>query len=901
MELWAILRQKLTALPKRRQLDRDLEDEMAFHLAMRQQKLRAEGMSEHEASAASRRAFGNASLLKEKTRELWMFRWLEDVAQDLRYATRSLRNAPVLATVVILSLALGIGANTAIFSLMNAVILRYLPVEKPQELVTVLRQAPGRSATNGFSNPLWEALRDQQDVFSGVFAVSPALQFDMAQGGVVRNVNGFFASGNFFNTLGVLPAAGRLLVSDDDKRGCSPVAVLGHQFWQSHFGGVESAIGGSIALNGMPFLIVGVSPARFHGVEVGKDFDVTLPLCASAMFDSRNIDSRTRWYLDIIGRAKAGVTHEQLNARLEILAPSVMRAAMPTEWDSDGRQRLLKTKLLAVPAATGTSDLRDTFGEPLKILMAFVGVVLLIACANIASLMLAKATTRRKEIAIRKAIGASQNRLVRQLLTETVLLSLLGAGLGVLFARWGSSILVSNLSTGRNSLFIDLSLEWRVLAFTAVLAMVVGILMGLLPALRATDIELMEAMKARTAAGGEHRSRFRAGKWIVAGQVALSLVLLIGGGLLLRTFVKLLTLDLGFDRSNVLVVVAKAPWFAEDTVKIQSQRRTATYAEIGRRLRAIPGVSSSALSYTTPIGDDNWYSDLHSELPDAPSGEAATVYFNFVSPGYFATLRIPLSAGRDFDERDTANASKTAIINETLARKFFPGVNALGRHFKWGTEPGQVEVVGIVKDSKYESVRQQAPATAFLPAAQVPARAFAEEFELRTSGPPSTLIPAVKLAVAEVNPQIPLEFHTLADQVNDNLVQERLLAKLSGFFGTLALLLAMIGLYGVLSYLVTQRQAEFGIRMALGAQPVSILRLVMGDVVVLLAGGLATGLAISLVTVKLLQKLLYGMESRDPITMVCAVCFLAAMALLAAYLPARRATRVDPMIALRYE
>jgi predicted permease len=504
-------------------------------------------------------------------------------------------------------------------------------------------------------------------------------------------------------------------------------------------------------------------------------------------------------------------------------------------------------------------------------------------------------------MAIRKAIGASRGRLVRQLLTESMLLSSAGALLGFLFARWGSALLVRSLSTGRNQIFLDLSLDRRVLGFTVLVTIVTAVLIGVLPAIRSTRIASMEAMKSRSSAGGGQRSRFRSGKWIVAGQLALSLVLLIGSGLLLRSFVKLFTLDLGFDRHNVLVVSAKPPWFAADTAKLRPEQRQIAYDEIARRLRAIPGVIAVARSFTTPVGDDNWMNDVRTGVAGAPAGRGATAYLNSVTPGYFATMRTPLVAGRDFDDRDAANSPLVAIVNETMTRRFFPSVSAIGRTFRRGHEPRQIEVVGIVRDSKYEAVRQETPPTMFVPAAQAPPGGEAEEFSVRSVVPPSTIIPAIRRAVAEVTSDIPLKFDTLADQVDDNLVQERLVAALSGFFGMLALLLAMIGLYGVLSYLVAERQVEFGIRMALGARPAAVLRLLMRDVAMVLIGGIGTGLAAALAVVTLLKQVLFGLEPRDPATMSTAVALLSAMALLAAYLPARRAIRMDPMAALRCE
>lgn len=644
-----------------------------------------------------------------------------------------------------------------------------------------------------------------------------------------------------------------------------------------------------------------MSAPGFFGVEVGKTFDLAIPLCASARFDARNLDSRARWWLSIMGRVKPGVTDAQLGARLAMLSEPIMRAALP-DTSATSQQQLLQTKLVAIPSATGPSGLRRAFGQPLRILMAVVALVLVIACANIAGLMLARSAARSREIAIRTALGASRARLVRQLLTESILLSWVGAGLGLLFARSATRLLVSSLTTAANPVFLDLALDWRILAFAGAVAVVTGVLVGLLPALRSTDLAVAAVMKTQaSAAGGQHRIGVHAGKSMVAGQVALSLILLIGGGLLLRTFVKLVHVDLGFDATNVLVVLAKPPWFAADILTWSPEERTLAHEEIARRLRTLPGVLSVARTFTTSIGDDNYMTLVTADMPDAPPAASGTGYFNFVAPEYFTTLRTPILAGRDFDDRDTATARPVAIVNETLARKYFPGTGVIGKRLRIHQRPVPVEIVGLVADATYESVKEVTPPTVFMPATQAPPSGAAQEFVLRTSGPPSVLIPSVQRVVREVNPSIPLEFQTLAQQVDDSLVQERLLATLAGFFGGLAMLLAIIGLYGVLSYLVAQRQMEFGVRMALGARPGSILWLVMRDVLLVLTAGVAAGLAAALAFARVLRQLLFGLEPHDPATIATAVALLSAMAALAGYLPARRATRVDPIIALRAE
>jgi len=890
---------RLKSARKRAQLDRDLEEEMAFHLAMRAEKLRTVGVRQDEAPYAARRAFGNVTGMKETTRMLWTFQWVEELGQDVKYAMRSLKKNRTLAAVVVLSLALGIGANTAIFSLIDAVMLRLLPVRNPGELMVVQRRMANGDHGRSVTNPLWEAVRDSQDVFSGVFAWGRD-RFDMAQGGAVQYANAIYVSGGFFGTLGVRPVAGRLIAADDDRRGCPSLAVLSYGFWQSHYGGAQNAIGTTMSLDHQPFQVIGVSAPGFTGVDVGESFDVAVPICSSQVFDGAKsrLDHRSWWWLSVMGRVKPGLSQDQVTARLEARSSGILEAAVPLTWQKKDQDRFLSAKIVAEPAAAGVSRLRRQFAEPLRILMGIVGVVLLIACANIASLLLARANARGREIGIRRALGASRWRLVRQLLTESVLLSTLGALAGLLVARWGSALLVRNLGTQRSAVSLDLAMDGRVLGFTAAVAFITGVLIGLLPAIKATRVSLFSSIKTGES-GAERGARFRTSKWIVGMQVALSLVLLIGGGLLLRTFSNLVRQDAGFDRNGVLLTSVNL-----QTSKLAEDQWGPTYEAILSRLQALPGVTSVSRSFNIPLSGWMWNNDVHSDSPNAPTGEAALVYFNFVSPKFFNTLGMRMVAGRDFDNRDTSTSNQVAIVNETMARQFFPGMNAIGSRFqvdKMGTYTGWIEVVGIVKDAKYESLREVTPATAFFPATQIPGHDGREVFALRTTLPAGTMSAAVQSAVAEVNKDISLECHTLAAQVDDTLVEERLLATLSGLFGALALVLAMIGVYGVLSYLVGKRQGEFGIRMALGAQRGSILGLVMRDVAIVLAGGLAAGLAIALGTVTMLQKMLFGLAPRDAATMALSVAVLCAMAALAGYLPARRATHTDPLVALRHE
>jgi len=902
--MWNDLSLRLRSLFRRKNVEAELDDELRFHLENQVSKLVQSGLAPAEAQRRARLEFGGMEQLKEEHRDARGVNFIETLFLDIRYGFRILGRTPVITSVAILSLALGIGANTAIFSLIDTVMLRMLPVNKPEELMQVRMRdprSPSEEANPTFTNPLWEQLRNRQDVFSDVFAWSTS-RFNLAQGGAVSYANGIFASGEFFSTLGIQPAAGRMIVASDDQRGCAGVTVLSYGFWQDHFGGAQTAVGSTLTLDNHAFEIVGVSAPGFYGVDVGSKFDVAIPVCAAALFDGKRsrLDHRSWWWLMIIGRPKPGISGEQVKARLEVLSPQVSAAALPQNWKPTDQQDFLKRTFVTTPAATGTSGLRRQFKQPLNILMAIVGLVLLIACANIASLMLARAAARQKEIAVRKALGASRTRLIRQLLTECVLLSSAGAVLGILFAEWGNALLVRYLSTARNKVFLDLSLDWPILSFTATVAIFSGFLFGIVPAFRSTRVSLTSAMKGSQTAEGERRTKFRPGKWIVASQVALSLVLLVAAGLFLRSLAKLATLDIGFDRNNVLIVRADL-----NVAKVPEEQQPVMLEQIERQLQALPGVVSVGRSVLTPISNFMWNDNLQVDSPDAPTGENAIAFFNFISPGYFQTMRTPLLAGRNFNERDTKSSPHVAVVNETLVRKFFPKVDAVGKYFRVEPEPGQtaplIQIVGITKDAKYQSLREDTSATAFFPLAQITEHTDFNSIELRTATRPSVLVPAIQETISGLNRDIPLEFHTLAEQVDDSLVQERLLATLSIFFGGLALLLAMIGLYGALSYLVTLRRAEFGIRLALGALPGSILSLVMRDVAVVVVGGLAGGALLSFLAVRLLQKLLFRLSPHDPLTIGTAIGLLAAVALLAGYLPARRAMRVDPMVALRYE
>jgi putative ABC transport system permease protein len=817
----------------------------------------------------------------------------DTLIQDLRYALRALRSAPGFAAVAILSLALGIGANTAIFSLIDSVMLKTLPVSHPEQLLQVRTPA---GFDDVFTNPLWEQIRDRQDVFATLFAYSRT-RYNLATGGEVRNVEGSRVSGQYFETLGVQAVLGRTLTAADDKRGCAGTAVLSHDFWQRAYAGRTDVIGQTISLNGHPFEIVGVTQPGFTGIEIGSAVDVTAPICTDAIVDptTNSLDKRGDWWLRIIGRPKPGISAAQATARLNTLAPEIFKATLPPNLlHADQQAKYLAGTFNTAPASSGVSGVRSQYRLALLTLMVVVGVVLLIACANVANLLLARGAARQREIAIRMALGSGRARLIRQLLTESLLLSFGGAALGVVFAQWGTRLLINLLSTSRSSVFLDLSVDRRMLAFTAGVAFLTGLLFGLAPAWRGTRVQPQNAMKAN-ARGVIEGPGFGLAKTLVMIQVALSVVLLVGAGLMLGTFWKLSSLDMGFDRQNVLLVRLDL-----GNANYPPERRPAAYQEMLDRVRAIPGVRSASMSGQVPIGRGSWNEELDVEGYTPKSRGDVSVLYNSVTPGYFDTLRTPLVMGRDFNQYDTPQSPSVAVVNESFARRYYGFANPVGKRFRW--RPGAklsapVEIVGVVKDAKYVSLREKPSPTMFIPEAQVGPRGFAN-IEIRAD---TDVVPPVKAAIEAVNRDISLQFAMFSVQIEESLVRERLLATLSGFFGGLALLLAIIGLYGVMSYNVARRRNEIGIRMALGAEQSRVLRMVLGEVGVLVFIGLAIGIAAALATTRFVQSFLYGLTPNDPWVLSSAAAVLALVAVVAGYLPARRASRLDPMTALREE
>lgn len=851
---------------------------------------------------------------------------MQTLWQDVRYGLRMLAKSPGFTATAVFTLALGIGANTSIFSLLNAIMLQSIPVRHPEQLVVLrwsLRDMPQNDELGfsgygdcqheewkspfhgcGLSYPVYKAVRAQVNAFSDVLAMAGTPPLNLSGSGAARMVHGELVTGNYFDMLGVSSALGRTLEPSDDKPDAAPVAAVSFAFWQSSFGNSPDIVGKKIRLNGAAFTIVGVIDPHFTRLTPGKSHDLWIPLSqAGALNPDRNperakegIDSAASWWLVILGRLKPGASVSQAQAAANLVFRNeVLHGSKPLLRESDD------PTLAVLPAQKGLVGFRQFFDTPLYILTAAVGLVLLIACANIAALLLARATSREKEIAVRLALGAGKGRIVQQLLTESLLLSVAGAALGFFFANWGAAGLAAFISTNMDTgptarLFIDARPDAMVLSFTAGIAVLTGILFGLAPAFRGSGINVAPALKENSAsasgAGKAAGRRFGLGSALVVAQFALSVVVLIGAGLVVRTLANLRSVNPGFDTHNVLLFGLNPKQAGYPDGKVP-----ALYRELQTRFASTPGVISASYSSLTLLDSSDWTSGVHIE--GQPEKSDVETNMLAVGPSFFETMRLPLLVGKTFSQSDAQSARPVIIVNQAFVRRFLENRNPIGLHIGTGPKEKRVEreIIGVVADAKYDDLRKDLEPTAYVPLQDDEAY-----FALRTSTKPEALILEVRKIVASFDENLPLADVTTQTATIDRLLfNERLVANLASLFGALALILACVGLYGLLSYEVARRTREIGIRTALGAQRREIFRLVLSHGLVLAIIGALVGIGAAIGVTRYLGSLLYGVRATDPATFVTIAFILVAVALLACYIPSRRATRVDPLVALRYE
>jgi predicted permease len=934
MRIFASLRSLVSALFQRSRVESEMDDELRAHIEDRANDLARSGIPRTEAERRARLEFGGYQKFKEEIREAQGVHFLETLIQDLRFGLRMLRKSPGFTAVAVLTLALGIGANTAIFSLIDALLLRSLPVRDPQQLMLLqwsARKSPryqssqgyddctnrlggGNATSCSFSHPFLDELRAQTKVFSSLTASDASMQLDLSGNGAATFIQGIIVSGNYFETLGVRAAVGRVLGPSDDQPGAPAVAILSYGYWQRAMGGSLSIIGKTIVLNGVPTTIVGVAERRFSGLTPGSVPDAWLPISLMARltpdWDPEEDDAGSVWLM-IIGRLKPDVSRQQAEAAVSLLFRNEMIYG-PEKFSKESDN----PRVSLLPVQTGLVGMRGKYSTPLFVLMIAVGIVLLIASANVAGLLLARSTARQKEMAVRLALGAGRGRIIRQLLTEGLLLSLLGAVFGILLAFWGARAIVAFVATSSDRpLGFAASIDARVLLFTAAIAILTGVFFGLAPAMRGTRVDLTPTLKDGAALAGRLRNHwFGVGNLLVVGQIGLTVIVLVGAGLVVRTLQNLRDVDPGFDTSNVLhfrVNPALAGY--------KDSQVSPLYQNLQSRLSLIPGVASVSYSDMPLLG--GWMDVNSFYLPGAK--ERVDSQFLAVGANFFATSKISVLEGRDFSAGDFAPAPSAtkisaqnsgskgatasrspsgpqpAIVNQSFVRQYLGTGNPLGRRFV-GYQDGHYvgyAIVGVVRDAMYTSLKRKVEPTTY-----VPAMGGATFFEVRTATNPISIVSGVRAAAGEVDKNLPIsDVMTESESINQLLFQERLVARLSSFFGALALALACVGLYGLLSYEVTRRTREIGIRMALGAGHRDVLRVVVRQGLVVAVTGVVVGGAAALELTRFLDSLLFEVRPNDPATLVAVAAILLAVAFAACWIPARRAMRVDPMVALRHE
>jgi predicted permease len=912
---------KLGWLASRRRKEAELEEELRFHLEEEAESAEASGLTSVEARQAARRELGNLALVQENTRASWSWALFDQLAQDTRHAFRAMSANKAFTALAALSLALGIGANTAMYSFMDAILLRSLPVRDPALLVLPTwrvhqRESGGDSVVQAFSGswgdepnsgfvtgnifpyPAFEAMQKKGEVFSSLFGYYGAAGTNVNIHGQSETENGLYVTGGYFSGLGVPPAAGRLIEPDDDRFDAPPVVVLSAALAKSRFGGAVEALGQSILVNNVPVPVVGVASPEFFGVDPGSAPQFYVPLHSAPALEGSNpfglkaksfLEEHFYW-LRVTARLRPGVTMAQAEAAM---APPFHQWAESTA--ENDRQRADLPVLVMRAGGSGLTGLRRQYSQPLFVLMVLVGLILAIACANIANLLLSRAAARKREIALRLSVGAGRLRLIRQLLTESVLLSAVGGTLGILFAIWGMHALTLLLANGQKDFTLHAELNWHVMGVAAALSLLTGILFGLAPALQATRVDILPSLKAlRT---GERRSRFRVSlsHVLIVSQIALSLLMLVGAGLFTRTMFNLQHIAVGFNRENLLLFQLNALQSGHSEPEIVS-----FYSDLQRRFAAIPGVRDASLAITTLVGNGHWGVTV-----TVNGQEAKGTMFITVGPRYFATMQIPMLAGREIDDRDRPGMQPVAVVNEQFARENFPGRSPLGQYFHFGDTPEKpmvIQIVGVSSNPLYGDLREKTPPTVFIAYNQGAWPVREMIFSLRTAGNPMQYAGAVRQIVHRADLRLPVaDVRTQAAAIDQTINQEIIFARLCTLFALLALAIACVGLYGTVSYHVARRTGEIGVRMALGAQRSSVVWMILRSVFVLAAAGIAIGVKAALAASTLVESFLFGLKPTDTWSLVVAGLTLLAAALLAGYAPAWRASRIDPMSALRNE
>jgi putative ABC transport system permease protein len=867
--------------------ERDMDAEIRFHVESRTADLIRRGFVPEEAARRARLEFGSIEKHKEESRASVGLRLLDEAAGDARYALRTFARNRTFTATAIATLALGIGANTAMFSLFDALMLRWLPVPNPQALLQVKARTETGAGGETFSYAIVRALDDQRQIFSGVAGFSGSgFTFPVGAPGSTSRVPTVVVTGSYYDTLGLNPVIGRLLTRDDDRPGAPLVAVASYGYWERQFARNPMLPGQTVLMNGVPATIVGVSPRGFVGANVGASADLTIPVAALplVMPDMAPLLGPGNYWLRVLARPQPTLAASEADARLAATWPHLAERVVAPNWPAARKKATVDTVMELTPGGTGWTYLRDIYVRPLQVLMAVVALVLLIACANVASLSLARASARQKEIAVRLAIGAGRGRIVRQLLVESALLSFAGAACGIVLAVMTGRLLLDRLSTGPMALELDLTPNWHVLLFTAVVAMATAILFGLAPALQSTASGPSSALKEGARSTG---SRSRLLPWLVTVQVALSLVLLIGAGLFVRTLQNLQSFDAGFTREGVLLADLDG-------------KRPQLSGEFLDRIRRVPGVVSASMSTHTPLSGSIW------SEPAVPAGqplpEKDNAVFVAAGPGFFSTMRIPVLSGREFTQQDSVGSAAAAVVNERYAQRHFPNHNPVGERLtaKLNGVRRDLQIVGLVKNTTARSLRAAPPPTVYVAYAQVPDDSRAT-LEVRAAGRLNEVASAVRQVLQSSFPEGAIEVRPLSAQVDATIVQERMMAALASGFGLLALALASVGIYGLLAYGVARRTKEIGIHMALGAQRGKVIRLVLRGARQSLLIGLAIGLPTAMGASHWVESMLFGLKPTDPVAIVAAVVLLATVAHIAAYVPALRASRVDPVVALRHE